>query len=337
MSIKTAIVSGAKKLMRGAKANAPTIMVIFGSSGLVGAGVLACVKTAKELDPVLKEHKENVQALKDIRDGVVVLEEYTTEEYAETKYKKHLTAVYLRTIAKLAKVYGPAFLLAVLSLVSILTGHKILTKRHLAAVAECAAGKELLNEYRKKVAGKIGEEAEKNLFYDGETALITDEEVDESTGEVKTESHEGFVGKHKNMQYTYICSPDTMCSYVRFNSDANFRNMVDMRLREINQYFEVHDQAVLGDVMRHFWNDKYLRQHPEIFTDGWWVDNPLGPKLDDYRPINAVVKLISEPGQPRKYAVTFNAQGNIAYAMKAAKDKERKAKKISRKIAAAVK
>lgn len=339
MSFKETLIHGVKKLGRSIGAKSPTLLVVGGTIGLVAAGIVACKETASQLNTVLDEHKQKVQALKDIRDGVVVLDEISTEEYAETKYKKHLTSVYLQTICKLAKTYAPALILALLSVVSILTGHKIITKRHLAAVAECYAVQNTLTEYRKRVAGKLGDEAEKLLFLDGENAIITDTEVDKETGEVKESSHEGIVGPNKKMAYTYICSPATMCSYGMAGSDANFRNMIAIKTQVANEYFERHGHLVLGDIMRHFWNDEYLKDHSEIFSHGYMRDNPLvTEQLPDVAPITTDVKLISGPGEPRKYAVTFhNVQGDIVNALRASKLKERKAKKLSRKINAKIK
>ena len=151
MSFKSKITGLAVKAGKRLQQKCPTLMVVGGVAGLVVAGVLACKETHEQLDNVIAEHKEKVQAIKDIRDGVVVLDEISTEEYAEKKYKKHLLHIYLCTICKLAKVYAPAFLLATASVFSILWGHKIVTKRHLAAVAECYAVRETLNEYRKRV------------------------------------------------------------------------------------------------------------------------------------------------------------------------------------------
>ena len=337
MSIKESIVHGAKKLGRAISAKSPTILVIGGTVGLIAAGVIACKETRQKLDEVLAEHKQKVEALKDIRDGKIEIDSYTQEEY-KGEYRKHLTHVYLSTICKLFKIYAPALILATLSTASILTGHKIITGRHLAAVAECYAVRETLSEYRKRVAGAIGDEAEKLLYLDGENVLITDEVVDPETGEVVKKSHEGLAGRHtKKMQYSYVASKDTMCSYAMFNSDADFRRFIGMRIREANEYISRHDQVILGDIMRHTWNDKFIREHGEIITDGWWRDNPLvGEQLPTDVPIEADIKLISEPGEERKYIVTFNCQGNIRDAFDAAKAKNRAKEKMRRKVSATV-
>lgn len=341
MGFKETIVHGAKKLGRTISAKSPTIMVVGGTIALVAAGVLACKQTRSKLDEVISEHKEKKQALQDLRDGVVVLDEYTTEEYAEKYYKKHLTNLYLQTVCKLAKVYALPLLLAAMGITSIFAGHRILSVRHLKAVADTFAVREAFSEYRGRVADRIGAEEEKLLYLNGEKAIVTDQEIDPNTGEVRPNSHEETVslGESK-MSYTYICSPETMISFPSTISDGTFRKMLEFRIKSANEYLERHDQTVLGDIMRHFWNDEYCRQHSEIFTDGWWIDNPLAPALDSVHPIVADIKRIPDENGGRKYAVTFNCQGNIAEAMRIAKKQERaerrQEKKSGRKIKAMV-
>jgi hypothetical protein len=257
------------------------------------------------------------------------------------RYKKHLTNLYLQTVCKLAKVYALPLLLAAMGITSIFAGHRILSVRHLKAVADTFAVREAFSEYRGRVADRIGAEEEKLLYLNGEKAIVTDQEIDPNTGEVRPNSHEETVslGESK-MSYTYICSPETMISFPSTISDGTFRKMLEFRIKSANEYLERHDQTVLGDIMRHFWNDEYCRQHSEIFTDGWWIDNPLAPALDTVHPIVADIKRIPDENGGRKYAVTFNCQGNIAEAMRIAKKQERaerrQEKKSGRKIKAMV-
>lgn len=338
MAFKEKFLFGAKKLGRAISAKSPTLLVVGGTIGLIAAGVIACKETATELSSVIEEHKKQVAAIKDIRDGVVTLPDCTTEEYAEKKYKKHLTNVYLQTVCKLAKVYAPALILAVASSVAILSGHKILTKRHLAAVAECYAIQETLTDYRKRVAGKLGDEAERLLFLDGENALITDQEVDPETGEVKDVSHEGLVGPERKMSYTYIADQETIRDWAWNSSDAQFRKYISIQEHNLNEIMENggSDSFTLRDAMKRLWKDSFIAKNPEVFTHGWMRDNPY-TKLDEVHPICIDVKLISAPGEARRYAVTFNCQGDIQHVASAYKSKEREMKRIAKKVTARIK
>lgn len=331
MGFKESLVHGAKKLGRAIYAKSPTLLVVGGTVGLVVAGVVACKETKEKFDQIIEEHKAAVQAAKDIRDGVVEIPSCTTEEYAKD-YKKHLTYIYLQTICKFFKAYAPALLMAIASITMIFSGHHILAGWHKFAVAQGYAYLTGWEEYRKRVAGVVGDEREREIYTDSATVVATDKIKNPETGEEEDKSFETLAGSEHRGPYTYICSEETMCSYSMYNSDADFRKGLYLKIRTGIEYLSRHDQITLYDLMRHFWNDDYLRKHSETFTDGWWVDNPLCGPLDPVTPIEYEVKLISEPGEPRKYEVTFHPQGNIVHAMAAKREQERREKRFDKKV-----
>lgn len=337
MGIKESFIHGMKKLGRGIKAKSPTILVVSGTIGLVAAGITAVIKTKDELQAVLDQHRKDVEALKDIRDGKILLDDGTTpEEYAEKKYKKHLTALYLSLVARLAKLYAIPLLMAALSITAILTGHGILNKWHLTAVAECYSVRETLEEYRKRVAAEVGSDKEKDIFFDRTKEILTEKALDEN-GEEKEESREVDMSKGPRLQYTYIVSPETMCGQFDFRWPANLEKQLSILLWNANDYMTRHGQMVLGDIMRHQWKDEYLVKHSEIYTDGWMHNNPLSSEpLADVSPITMDLNRISAPGEPLKYAVTFNAQGNIVKSLEVKKNQEKALRKMKRKVQARV-
>lgn len=328
MSWKTKLVGFAKRAGNHLKAKSPTILVVTGVAGLVVAGVIACKETHDELDNIIADHKEKVQAIKDIRDGVVVLDEYTTEEYAETKYKKHLFHIYMATTWKIVKTYAPAFLLAAVSIFAILWGHKIISKRHLAAVAECYAWKEALEDYRKRVAGKIGDEAEKALYHNEEVEIVTDK-LKDADGKDIDKTHESKKGYPAKLPYTYIISRDTMKPDWWFDDDEEeMRTKINVMLGHVaNQYMEVYDEMKIFDIMKTAWRSDYLEKCPEIRNGGWWKKNPYAPPLDSVHPIDIEVRRLSEPGQPLIMSATFNAQGDIVAAMEMARNEQKELKR----------
>ena len=338
MGFKESICKFGTKVATSFKANSPTIMVIGGTVAIITAGVVAAIETHKKLDGVIAEHKEKVAALKDIRDGVVVLDEYTTEEYAQNHYKKHLTHVYLTTICKLAKVYAPAFILALIGTLSILKGHKILNDRYLAKVAECVLANQTLREYRSRVAGQIGEEAEKQLFLNGEKAIVTNKEIDPNTGEEKDVSKEAMVGPETKMSYTYIISKDTVVDALYGISDADFHRTLRSIINQANQYFTRHDQITLGDFMKHWWKDDYMYSCPETMTNGWMYNEQfIKEGRDVEEAIKYEVKVIDDDPHNRKYAITFtNVQCDVLAARQLEKARNKAEKKMKRKVHATI-
>lgn len=324
----TAKLAGMAKLAgKKISAKSPTILVVAGTVGLIAAGVIAAKKSATELNAVLDEHKADKQKLQDIRDGKVVLDEISTEEYAAKKYKKHLTALYIRTGKKLIKVYGPAIVLAILSVLSIFGGHKILTKRFFASVTECYAVRETLNEYRKRVAGKIGDEAEELLFLNAEKEVVTEDVKDPKTGEVKRESAEVLHGPETKGIYRYIVSRETVKPHAWYDYESRQCEFLDRTLMVVgNDYLNDHTFLFLKDLMQHVWKDEYICKHPEIVDAGWWRGNPYAEELPLINPVTIKIKKISAPGEESKYEVIFNCQGNIVQAMELANKEKREAK-----------
>ena len=332
MSIKESIVHGCKKFGRAVYAKSPTLLVIGGTVGLVIAGVVACKETKEKFDQIVTEHKEQVQLAKDIRDGVVELESSKGLEGDEKAYRKHLAYVYLCTTWKFIKAYFPALLLGGASVAGIFGGFGILNGWHKIAVAECYAYATTLKDYRGRVQDILGFDKEREIFLNAENAIRTDTEVDPETGEETPQSYETLVGKERKGPFSYICDESTMCSFAMYRSDADFRNGLYIKVRTAMEYLSRHDQITLYDLMRHFWNDEYLRKHSETFTHGWWADNPFTEPLDPICPITYDVKLISEPGQPRRYEVTFYPQGDIVHAMAAKREQDRRARKFTKDI-----
>lgn len=332
MSIIETVTSGARRLGRALYAKSPTLLVVGGTVGLVAAGVIACIETKENFDQVMAEHRENVQKCKDIRDGKVKIKKYTTEEYQKV-YKKQLTYEYWRTVCKFFKVYLPSLLIAAGSIGMILSGHHILNGWFKDAVDQGLMYLGTLTEYRKRVAGVVGEEKEKLIYLDANEELVNDKITDPETGSEMDVITEQLIGNaDTKLPHTYIADETTMCSWAMCHSDADFRRELAIKLRVINDYFERNgdDGVTLHELMNHFWKGEYLKQHPEVRTDGWLRNNPFVTSSDEIRPIEADVRLISAPGEPRRYSVTFNAQGNIVRAMEMMKDTERAERKARR-------
>lgn len=335
MSIKNAICAGASKLWGAVQVNSPTILVISGSVGLAVAGVVACIETHKKFDAIIAEHREQVQALKDIRDGKVVLKDYSTEEYAKKYYKRNLTHAWLITLCKFAKAYAPALGLGVLSAIAIMSGHKIITNRHLAAIAEVGLVKQTLEEYRKRVADAVGDEREKLLYLGGDKATITDKEVDPITGEEKDVEKEAIVGKRVPLSWTYIVSRDTVNDVLYGRSDGDFRRQLELLVRIGNEYCTRHKKITLHTLMAHHWKDSYMDTVPETIDNGWIFNKDFYAEgRDDQRPIDYEVKVINTDPNNRAYAVTFNVQGNIVNALTKEKADKKLARKMKRKVQA---
>ena len=163
------------------KKHSPEILMVAGIAGTVASTVLACKATTK-INAILEETKETTELIHDgMKNGKVNGKEYTEEDG-----KKDLTIVYAQTGVKLIKLYGPAIALGTLSIVSIVSGHKILKKRNVALAATYAVVDKGFKNYRKNVIDRFGEELDKELRY-GIKAKEVEEIVVDEKGKEKVE------------------------------------------------------------------------------------------------------------------------------------------------------
>lgn len=212
VTLKANLARGISMLGYKFKVASPQIMVGAGIIGLVGAGVVACVTTAKKLDGVLEKHNEGMAKIREaqekIESGELTEEELAENGLTKDDIKKATFGQYVKTAGRAVWTYSPAIALALLSITLIVCGHGMLQKRHVAAVAAYAAQSEAFKKYRARVAEKYGDETEKLIFSGGEKKLITTEHKDENGETVQTTKEE------------HVARPGDPCGVYSFIYDA---------------------------------------------------------------------------------------------------------------------
>ena len=181
------------------KNNSPTIMVVGGVIGIGVGVVMACNATLKA-DAILDEIEAEVDKVNHVR-------EITTEDqYLEQDYQKDLSIVYAKGGAKLAKLYAPAAIILVGSIILILGGHKILMNRHLALAAAYETLNVGYNNYRNRVREDLGEDKDRKYAYGLREEVVGTEEFVDDKGK-----------KHKQKIKAQI--PSTLASPYAFYWD----------------------------------------------------------------------------------------------------------------------
>lgn len=151
-----------RKLLIGQK-HSPTFLLAGGVVGMVGSTVLACRATLK-LEDVLKETKN------DLVLAHAVKEEYP-EKYTEQDRQKDTAVVYVRSTAKIAKLYAPSVALGVVSIAALTKSHNILNERNAALTAAYVAIDKGFREYRQRVIERYGEDVDRSFRYDTELVV----------------------------------------------------------------------------------------------------------------------------------------------------------------------
>lgn len=180
------------------KKHSPTILVVGGCIGTVGAAVLAVKETPKALD-ILEEHKKKVEQINECHNDPEFVETYN---YTDKAYKNELTGVYGKTALELAKTYAPAVIVGTLSITAILTSSNILKKRNMALASAYAVVDKGFKQYRSNVVERFGEQVDRELKYGLKRKEVTVEEIDEN-GETQVVTKEMIIADNEKVAGPY--------------------------------------------------------------------------------------------------------------------------------------
>lgn len=266
MSFINAAMKPLSKVGFALKKNAPEIMVATGIvSGIAGA-VAACKATTKAQD-ILSESQEKVDQVHQVLDDP----KNTEERYSQEDSKKDLAIIYFQTGLKLAKAYAPAIGLGILSIASILGGHKILRGRNVALAAAYATIDQTFKDYRGRVVERFGQEVDRELRYNLKAEKITETEVDPETGKQKRVKKTVYKPQGEAGGYSRMF--DAGCN--GWSNDAIMnRSFLEMQQLYANQKLEKQGYLFLSEVYKMLG----FREDKASHCVGWVYDpeNPVG-------------------------------------------------------------
>lgn len=144
--------------------NSPSLLFGAGVVGMVGSTVLACRATLK-LEEVLDEAKNNIDTAKTL----------VHEDYSEKDKQKDISIIYVKTTAKIVRLYSPSVVVGGAAVAALVQSHNILNRRNAALTAAYAALETGFAEYRQRVVEKYGEEEDRNLRYGTREVEITED------------------------------------------------------------------------------------------------------------------------------------------------------------------
>lgn len=285
------------------KKHSPEILVVSGVVGTVVSTVMACKATTK-ISTILDDAKEQIDAIHEF------VEKEDEELYSKEDSKKDLTIVYAKTGLKIATLYAPAIIVGGLSITSILSGHNILRRRHVALGAAYATIDKSFKAYRKRVAERFGDEVEKEIKYNIKQKTYEEVTVDEKGKEKKSKVTVNTAAALTNSPYAKFFDESSPC----WEKDAE-SNLTFLRL----------EQNHANDLLRSrgyvFLNDVYERlgipRTKAGQTVGWrW--NSKNPDADNFIDFGIVdlyrdnaVKRDFVNGYERSILLDFNVEGAI--------------------------
>lgn len=290
------------------KKHSPTILVGAGIVGVVASTIMACKATTKVND-ILEETKDTVEKIHKCAEDeeLIASGEYTVEDS-----KKDLAITYTQTGLKLVKLYAPAVALGTVSIVGILSSHRIMTKRNAALGAAYAAVDAGFKSYRKNVKERFGDRVDYELKHNIKAEKIEVVSVDENGKETKeTQTIDVMQDEFPHSPYArFFDETSTM-----WQRDAEY-NLMFLRQQEAYANQKLRSEGFL------FLNDVYealgLKKTKEGQIVGWIYNekNPAGDNFVDF----GIYDIHRRGFEERRYFVNgyeksilldFNVDGNI--------------------------
>lgn len=286
------IASAAKTVAFKLREVRPEIMLGVGAASVLAGTILACKKT-REAEPIVDHAKEQLEELKFVKNNPQAEEKPTFKEYVR---------IYARSGYELAKVYALPSGLWIGGMVCIFGSHGEMRTRNAKLLANSVALKKFFDEYRALVREKIGEEAERDLYFGAEDKEIEVEETDPETGEKKVKKTRGKVfRKQPGSMWARNFTPRTSDEFdVRSYNDYFLKLKMDglnadLKMVPFITINEVYDRLGLkpgcgkcpeGMTVGWVWNPKIDRGDREIrfeYLEGW---------EETYDPISGRTKMV---------------------------------------------
>ncbi|QCG77545.1 hypothetical protein SEA_DIZZYRUDY_48 [Microbacterium phage DizzyRudy] len=195
MNISPAVQKAVSRSLLQVQKHAPTILTTVGVVSVVAAGVLAAKNTLK-LEERIDEGQDRLR--------------WANEQIEEGELPENArTAVYIRNVVEVTKLYMLPGTLMLGGIAAILGGQHILNKRNAALVAAYNGIAASYEAYRERVREEVGEERERELYFGEQTetqmvdgkktvvkTLVDGEHVGSPYRFVYDQSNENWTGFH---------------------------------------------------------------------------------------------------------------------------------------------
>lgn len=286
------------------KKHSPELLVAAGVVGVVASTVMACKATLK-VNEVLDEAHENIEKIHTATETGVT--EAGTEYYEEDS-KKDLAIVYTQSGMKLAKLYGPAVVVGVVSVGCIVASHRILRKRNIALAAAYATVDRGFKEYRGRVVERFGEELDRELKHNIKAKEIEEKVVDENGGEkIVTKTIQTAEVDHNKAYDRFF---DETCTGWTRNAEDNLTFLLCQQ-NYANERLQAKGYLFLNDVYEMLG----LQKSKAGQVIGWVYDtkHPNGDNYIDFGiyDIHDERKRDFVNGYEKSILLSFNPDGNI--------------------------
>ena len=303
--------------------------LLLGSGiAIIIAGTVMAVRASKKTDDILEEHEAQILEVRERKDAVAEClanaEDDAKQELVETEksVNRDITAVYLHTGFKLAKVYAPAIAVETLGIVCILYSHKIMSDRMAGLGSALTAANAALADYRSNVRERFGDDIDREMRYGVKEVEREITETDEEGNEVKKTVVEKVPNEIMASKYMYLFD-----SHSKLWQDDPYANLMTLQGREriLNERLRARAREnggrgymFLNEVLQDLFPDTELEKRGQVI--GWVYDekNPIGSNYIDFGLFWADSNVANKEANDRfllglepTVMLDFNCDGNI--------------------------
>ena len=302
MSIKSFIFDLGVK----ASKHVPTVLVVGG----IGVGVAAAVIAVKKTPALHEIYREDKEKMKEIDEMVedpsakIVVEQGATDDeptlyapYDEDVAEADRKELVRHMVGHTVRTYALPIGMGLLSASMILLGYKMKCRALLAMTASYNASVAAFRTYRKRVADKYGEDAERDIYLGRSTEVV--ENVDEN-GNITVEEHETL----NPIQEEIVLVFDSTCREWR-NDPSYIKQYLDIVQRncDINYQTRSTKHLYLMELIDAMGMPREQRYSGKGFSE---IQNPERTGID----ITTETRIVKENGEYVAY-IPVNIDGSI--------------------------
>lgn len=265
------------KVMFWGRRKSPELLVAASIIAAAGSIVLA-IKATPKAEIVLEKANKNLKRIKtDMNDDNKI----ANKEYSVSLGKKELTKVYARTSLELGKLYLPTAIGFGLTVTGILGSHRIMKGRNVALAAAYTTLENGYRSYRERVAAKVGEKVERDIFrnvYEEEKEVT---EIDKKGNEVT--KLKKVKGPHIKVDSDFSVIYDSSAKDWQRDTNLNL-NLLALREKYLNQKLQYEGAVFLHEVYEEIGIDISSLGESKLQASRilGWIYDPADDTRDSY-------------------------------------------------------
>lgn len=218
----------------------PEILLGAGIVG-VGAGVVLTARQTMKLQEELDVHNAMVE---DVKHEHTQLGENGIVK--DDQYAKEMARVYLKTGARITKLYAPPAVATIAGIAGIIGSHNIQSGRIAGLSAAYTGLSAAYDSYRERVRGELGDERERELALGIEKLEVEEVITGKNGKEKKVKTFKNYLQPNQVSLYTFIFD-ESNPAWSR--SDGYNKSFLIQKQEYWNQRFNMQGYVFLSDVL----------------------------------------------------------------------------------------